>query len=171
MFLSRPRATKGKTSPAACVPGAPSPTLSALPPPPPPPPPPPCSCRHPRTAPTAATSPYHQPRPVLSGTRATRRRHCAPSPHPAVYASATTAAATPVAAFALLSNKPPPPARAPGFVHPQVRTLPPPPLLLPQSPADHASAAAAAPAVASFRRPSRYRPPPPTTLPGTCTTH
>jgi hypothetical protein len=41
---------------------------------------------------------------------------------------AADAAAAPVAAFTLLSNKPPPPARASGFVHPQVRTLPPPPL-------------------------------------------
>jgi hypothetical protein len=46
------------------------------------PPPPPCSCHHSHTAPAAATSPYHRLRPVPSGTRAARRRRCAPSPPP-----------------------------------------------------------------------------------------
>jgi hypothetical protein len=38
--------------------------------------------RHPRTVPAATASPYHRLRPVPSGTRAARRRRCAPPPFP-----------------------------------------------------------------------------------------
>jgi hypothetical protein len=147
-------------------------------------------------------SPYHRLHLVPSGTRAACRRRCSPSPPPpAVYASAAAsarstcpgdpipstsyadaaaAAAAPVAAFALLNNKPP------------VRALPQPPLLLPPSLADRASAtaaaarssspgypalgttyvdAAAAPVAASIPRPSRRQLLSTATLPGTSTSH
>jgi hypothetical protein len=191
MFLSRPRASKGKTSPdryaektffRKTVKVSEVRVLVA--------------CSSTSTTP-ALLSPFRQPLPArASGPLAPGPRADSTPPlrSPSQPASAAAAAAAPVGAFTLLGNELPPPARAPGLRPPpgthaaDAAALASPisrrprecrrrrrglwcvPRVSPPPGTTSAAAAAAAPAAASTRRQSRHRPPPPTTPPSTCTT-